>query len=228
MNISQHMLTALRSAVQQRYPFPHFVANNVFPTTFYNDVLLPMLAQKDDYEGVEGRYANRTFANGLVLPELDFMSSKEFFGDVLRLFPEPLRLCYGGTNQRFTRDVRLIRDCQHYKIGPHTDITKKVISLLFYLPPDDSLRDYGTVIYHPKPHFQRDPDDTRYGRHYDFDDFDELARVPFLPNTCLGFWRTDWSWHGVPPIPDVVRRDVLLYNIYTANPKGDGNAPLQS
>lgn len=189
-------------------PFPWFYAQNVFPREFY-DLLQRELAFKDDFHFE--KFANRTFADSLGIPELDFMQSADFLRFVLKLFPDAVRARFGSGQHQFSREVRLIRDQQHYKIGPHTDAPWKVVSLLFYLPPDDSLREYGTAIYVP-----RDPTFTcEGGPHYPFEPFEEVWRAPFLPNTCLGFFKTNKSFHGVPPIPVPVRRDVLLYNIYT-------------
>jgi len=207
MNIQEHVIAALRGAPRHKEPFPWFFAENVFPSDFYAH-LQDVLAKKEDFH--TEKFANRTFANSPLDPALDFMASNEFFHEMLRLFSEELVADYGGKKATFTRDVRLIRDNQGYKIGPHTDAPWKVLSLLFYLPPDDSMKEYGTAIYVPKNKSFRCPG----GPHYSFEHFDMVDRVPFLPNTCLGFWKTDHSFHGVPPIAGVVRRDVLLYNIY--------------
>lgn len=205
--LDDHVKDALARVPPHDKPFPWFYAQNVFPPHFYN-VLQRELADKDDFHFE--KFANRTFADSLGIPELDFMQSADFLRFILKLFPDAVRERFGTGQRQFSREVRLIRDQQHYKIGPHTDAPWKVVSLLFYLPPDDSLRDYGTAIYVP-----RDPTFTcEGGPHYPFEPFEEVWRAPFLPNTCLGFFKTNKSFHGVPPIPVPVRRDVLLYNIY--------------
>lgn len=212
MNIEEHVLAALKGAEKHTYPFPFFFAENVFPADFYADIRA-ILEAKTDYSN-ESRtgssYANRTFSEGNDLPGTEFMHSQDFLIQMLHLFEPQLKAEYGGKAMKFRRDIRLIRDHQNYAIGPHTDAAWKVLSLLFYLPPDESMRQYGTSFYRPLDKSFRCPG----GPHHKFEDFKEIGRAPFLPNSCLGFWKTDTSFHGVAPIPDIITRDVLLYNIY--------------
>jgi hypothetical protein len=195
-------------AVKLHDPFPHFFARDVFPAPFYAE-LMRKLTSKTDFH--DEKFANRAFADSLGdFPELEFMKSKEFFAAMLQLFPDDLKHDFGGRKVSFYRDLRLIRDRQHYKIGPHTDAKWKVLSLLFYLPATHEHRDYGTVIYAPKDDAFR----CAGGPHYPFEPFREVWRAPYVPNSCLGFYKTDHSFHGVPPIPIDIQRDVLLFNIY--------------
>jgi hypothetical protein len=85
------------------------------------------------------------------------------------------------------------------------------VSLLFYLPPDDSMRHLGTSIYAP-----RDPTLRCEGTaHHPFERFKRVATMEYRPNTLFGFFKTDRAFHGVDPIADErVERDLLLYNIY--------------
>lgn len=205
MNLQRHVTSALHFATKFRVPFPHFFVENVFPDGFYEELMI-LLAQKTDFHAE--KFANREFADEVGIPALDFMKSKGFFNDMLRLFysdgialPQDMQMGY---------DLRLIRDSQNYKIGPHTDNKSKVLSLLFYLPEDAMYRECGTSIFVPN-----DPDfRCGGGPHYKFDGFREVWRAPFLPNSCFGFWKTNNSFHGVLPLPVQFRRDVLLYNIY--------------
>lgn len=208
MTIEEHVLFMLESAEQILTPFPHIFAINVFPTDFYTN-LQTKLATKSDFHAE--KFRNREFADSIAeFPEVDFMLSKDFLKRMLFLFKQPCIDRFGGQNLQFRRDLRLIRDSEGYAIGPHTDSPDKVLSLLFYLPSNEALREYGTSILVPNDPTFRCPGT----RHHNFSDFTEIWRAPFLPNTCLGFWKTDASFHGVYPIPIPIRRDVLLYNIY--------------
>jgi hypothetical protein len=201
-------------------PFPAFYAENVFPIDFYERLLDQIDAKRDYSPNPQGKFANRTFADDIGIPELDFMFGPDFLKAVVHLFEQPFMERFGDKAVKLTRDLRLIRDSKEYKIGPHTDAPWKLISLLFYLPRDASMREYGTSILVPNdPRFK-----CEGGPHYDFEPcpgispgFREVWRAPFLPNTCLGFWKTSRSFHGVYPIPEAVRRDVLLYNVYVDN-----------
>lgn len=207
MNLQRHVTTSLQLATKFRVPFPHFFAENVFPEGFYDELML-ILREKDDFH--EEKFKNRGFADQIGIPALDFMAEKGFFKQMLHLFHAELLRDFGGSECRFARDIRLIRDSQNYKIGPHTDIASKVLSLLFYLPDDFTYREFGTSIFVPRDESFTCPG----GPHYKFDDFREVWRAPYLPNSCFGFWKTSNSFHGVLPLPVQFRRDVLLYNIY--------------
>lgn len=207
MNTEQHMLYALRNAPLKKWPFPHFYAENVFPDDVYREILRN-LHKKSDYE--EREYKNRTFALDSTLPGLEFMLSPAFLQNMLAIFNEQAKPLAENEKLQVMRDVRLIRDRQQYKIGPHTDAKWKLVSLLFYLPADNWHQQYGTSIFIPKaPRFT-----CEGGPHYPFEDFHKVYTAPFAPNTCFGFWKTNRSFHGVEPIPVQFNRDILLFNIY--------------
>lgn len=213
MNLQRHVTSALQLTTKFRVPFPHFFAENVFPEGFYEELMI-LLERKDDFSARE--FENRQFASEIGIPALDFMLEKGFMRDMLHLFNVEAQALVSDGKTMFGRDLRLIRDSRDYKIGPHTDTPAKVLSLLFYLPADETYRDFGTSIFIPE-----DPDfRCAGGPHYPFEGFREVWRAPFLPNSCFGFWKTTNSFHGVLPLPVQFRRDVLLYNIYTAPDKG--------
>lgn len=186
------MMQAIWDAPLVSYPFPHFYAKDVFSKDVYQTILknLPPDDQMEPYKA----YPARSDCEA-VIPLFD----KPFFKLVLKKFG------VHGTKH----ELRFVRDRSGYAIPPHTDKPKKVVSLLYYLPEDDSQRDFGTGIYVP----DEEGFTCKEGKHYDFNSFTEVYRAPFLPNSCFGFVRTDNSFHGVRAIPDVVR-NVLLYNIY--------------
>ena len=108
-----------------------------------------------------------------------------------------------------------VRDSSDYRLGPHTDSVTKIMSFLFYLPPDESMALLGTSIYAPK---QADFRCSR-GLHYRFDRFRLVTTMPYLPNSLFGFVRTGNSFHGVEPITATgICRDLLLYDIQRMNP----------
>jgi len=127
-------------------------------------------------------------------------------------FEEGIRERFGEGAQLHTDvDGRFVRDFNQYLIHPHTDQPKKLVSLLFYLPADDSLRQHGTTLYRPIDSEMRCNGATRHS----FDLFRKIATMPFQPNALLGFLKTDRSFHGVEEIRgERIERNVLLYNIY--------------
>lgn len=210
LDIEGHVAYALRNAQVKNWPFPHFFAENVFPEDFYRG-LVRELAQKDDFQALEGRYNGRTFGKTDEFAGLAFMHEKPFLKHVCHIFKEAMQQRFKGEKTAVYHDLRLVRDGKGYSIGPHTDASWKVVSLLFYLPEDSFYSQCGTSLYLPKifPEFT-----CPGGPHHDFADFKRIYTAPYIPNSCFGFFKTDNSFHGVEPLEYDFRRDVLLYNVY--------------
>ena len=208
-----HVSYQMRNAKVNSWPFPHFFIENVFPDDFYTQ-LLETLPLDVDYQSGESNYHGRRFADPLQNPLLAFMTSKEFLRMVVSCFQQQAKNRFGDGSMHLSRDLRLVRDGQGYQIGPHTDAVWKVISLLFYLPEDYALHRLGTSLYVPKDPAFICPG----GPHHEFDNFKNVHTAPFIPNSCLGFWKTNTSFHGVEPITIPCTRNVLLYNVYEAPP----------
>lgn len=206
-----HVIYKLRNAPVNYWPFPHFQVINVFPPEQYHS-LVWNLTHDTVFEGEDnGRYHGRTFAKKVRAPELKFMQTDEFMRQVCSIFDGHMREhCKRVKSGEIYSDLRLIRDCEGYQIGPHTDAKWKLISLLFYLPESYNYGNFGTSIYVPKNRGYT----CEGGPHHKFDGFDEVSRANFVPNSCFGFWKTNNSFHGVEPITKDFNRDVLLYNVY--------------
>jgi hypothetical protein len=112
--------------------------------------------------------------------------------------------------------VLIVRDSTTYSLGPHADAARKVLSFLFYLPPDDSKAHLGTSIYVPLDLTFR----CEGGPHYDFKKFRRVLTMPYVPNTLFAFMKTSNSFHGVEPIQEQgIRRDLMLYDIRLQKPQ---------
>ncbi len=183
-------------------PYPHTYLTRCFPESYYEEMLTNL---PPDEAYTDRTFENRAMCRTSDLPgfwkELnDWMLTRKVVGAVMDLF---------GKTGSVKADVRLVRDSEGYKIKPHTDIKSKLISLLFYLPKEDT--DGGTSIMVPiKPGFTSDG-----LKRFEFDDFRKVYTAPFSRNTCFGFPRSDVSFHGVEPT-SLKQRDVLLLNIYAA------------
>ncbi len=215
LDIEQHVKYALLNARKLNWPFPHFYATNIFPSDYYDGIqsFLRSLREQDFKNSTNagsGHYANRAFALDSVIPGCEFMQSVDFLRVVMSIFQKEAAERFTNEQISLSRDIRLIRDSKEYKIGPHTDAKWKLISLLFYLPKDERYSEFGTSLFVP-----RDPAFVcEGGPHHGFEGFKKVWTAPFIPNSCLGFWKTNHSFHGVEPIPIEIRRDVLLYNVY--------------
>lgn len=209
IGVQEHVLYALRNATINRFPFPHFHVGHVFPEDFYAE----MLAQLDTnptYKGEDNKYHGRTFGDAATLPMLDWMNDPSFMQHVAMIFADQLKQRYQGRKCGIYHDLRLVRDQKGYYIGPHTDAQWKLVSLLFYLPYTNMHAEHGTSIYVPNDPKVR----CAGGPHHGFEHFKRVATMPYFANTCFGFFKTDNSFHGVEPINEDFRRDVLLYNLY--------------
>jgi hypothetical protein len=222
------------------FPYPHFFLEEVFDPKYY-DRLQAMLPEPADMlpiaqvRPVKG-YDER-FVFDLTGPQLDALpAQKQVFWRELHQwlvggrFGQVVLNRFGHfMNQRFTTDqvalhdeALLVQDVTNYKLGPHTDAPRKVVTLIFYLPQDTSQSHLGTSIYVPKDAAFRCPG----GPHYPHDAFDRVWTAPFLPNSLFAFFKTDNSFHGVERVVDEdCRRWLLLYDFYEQAPRTAASAP---
>jgi hypothetical protein len=111
-------------------------------------------------------------------------------------------------------DALLVNDQTNYAVGPHTDAPHRLVTFLFYLPRDTSMRELCTSVYRAK-----DPSFTCWGGpHHPFEKFDFVRTVEFLPNRLLAFPKTERSFHGVEKIErEGINRPLLINNIRLLN-----------
>jgi hypothetical protein len=227
-----HLFYRVANAPVLSYPFPHFYLESVFPDDYYRQMLESLPPQSayvplaDTGTVRPGTYRERfsldpaeyartepqTPATQLWGELVQWMEGGEFANLLLRKFEAAMVSRFGHSNEfRYDQETRLFRDFTNFSIGPHTDSPRKLISLLFYLPRDDSMRHLGTSIFEPL-----EPGFTCEGtRHHDFANFRRVYTAPFRPNTLFAFGKTDNAFHGVVPIADAqIERNMLLYNIY--------------
>jgi hypothetical protein len=236
-SVMLHVMYRIANAPIRSFPFPHIYAEDVFPPDFYA-TLRRNLPPNDGYVRLidtglvtKGYNQNRL----TVFPKDDHIarlpeSLRQFWRDTLNGFldKEFGRVTLGKflptITQRFAKpgdnrpmpilsssEVALVRDLASYALGPHSDAPSKLVSLLFYLPEDDSRPHLGTALYLPK--------DRRFtcpgGPHHGFDKFDHVVTMPYRPNTLFGFPKTATSFHGVPPLPATASdRDLLQFNLF--------------
>lgn len=208
-------------------PFPHVYAENVFPRDFYEEMrrqLPPASAyvRLSDTSRTTGDYEQRLI---LHFKELDRLaeSQRRFWEELsswflasdlasvlVRKFHDVLRDAIGKDLRALEYGVEamLVKDLDRYRIGPHTDVRSRAVSVMFYLPKDERYERHGTALYEPlQPSFRSDG-----SAHLEFGSFRKIATAPYRPNAMFGFPRTDASFHGVEPIADTtIERDVLLY-----------------
>jgi hypothetical protein len=230
--VEQHVIYGISNAPLRQHPYPHLYLESVFPEEFYRSMRDnwpdggSLVSLADSGRVTPGAYPDRfilPFADEEIekLPEekrafwRDFGSwflGERFRRALMQKFTPDIRRRFGSAldRQSFSVDSLIVRDRVNYRLGPHTDATSKLLSLLFYCPDDDRAKHLGTSIYEP-----RDPDfRCAGGPHYSHDQFIKVATMEYRPNSLFAFFKTDNSFHGVEPIKDDgVLRDLLLYDI---------------
>ena len=233
-DVDLHVQYRIANAPMLEFPYPHIYVRDIFPPDFYARLRanLPSESQLRTLTAL-GRVTEGYPETRLVLPlepehtarlepgqrgfweELaGWMRGRAFGQLMIAKFAAYLQYRFKDMNaQRFGDEALIVRDRTQYFLGPHTDATSKVLSFLFYLPPDASMAHLGTSLYVPK--------DPRFtcpgGPHHEFELFRRVRTMEYLPNTLFAFMKTPDSFHGVEPItqPDV-QRDLLLYDIKVA------------
>ena len=225
-----HLAYRVANAPINPFPYPHFYVQDIFPPDFYRKLqamlpdpqaMLP-IAQVRPVKGYNERFVMEFGGpQHAGLPE----AKRAFWSDFYAMltagrFGNVVLGKFGPfVEQRFGRDPNLelydeallVQDVTDYRLGPHSDAPHKVITLLFYLPGDDTQRHLGTSMYVPKDPNFRCPG----GPHYKHASFDRVWTMPFLPNSLFAFVKSDVSFHGVEPVQDAgCRRWLLLYDMY--------------
>lgn len=106
--------------------------------------------------------------------------------------------------------LHAIQDTGDYALPPHTDLCRKLATMLIYLPDVSGSPGEGTVLFRPK-----DPSFTcRHGiTHHDPRKFEACGTAAYIPNHAFMFARTDRSFHGVRRLPSGSRRHLLQLTV---------------
>jgi FkbM family methyltransferase len=237
--VLEYILGRIAATPITEHPFPYMVVDKIFPEPYFQMALehfptdeqmvpidetgragpayrdrLVTLFTLEHFERLE--HAARDFWLGFA----DWLYSEQFINGVIdKFWPHvACRLAdLAAHNQgiKVHGDALIVSDKTNYAIGPHTDVTRRLITFLFYLPKDESLASLGTSIYTPKdPYLESDG-----SKHFPFEPFVKLTTIPFLPNRALIFVRNNRSFHGVEPITLAdPERHLVIYNIRIAEP----------
>ncbi len=230
-----HALRRMHDTPLQSDPFPHKIVDNVFPQEYFDEMrkqfppVDSMISLGETGRVPQGAYAERLCVllepDGMArIPEpqrsfwmglAQWLFHPHFINRVSEIFwthsENRFACCRTHDNHvRVRGDGLLVSDRTNYAIGPHTDAPHRLITFLFYMPGDESLRALGTSIYRPKdPGFV-----CSSGTHYPFDQFERVSTAEFLPNRLFVFAKNERSFHGVEPIAQVgVDRRLLVYNV---------------
>lgn len=235
-----HAMYQILNAPLRTWPFPHICVHNILPADFYAELMRNRLDDDCFTPLVETGRVGKGYsgARACVFPaEVDKLPTSEekraFWKRLFETFRDAefssiwLSVFKHGMAEKLAdnkmtaadlklhNEMFLMRDTTTYSLGPHTDTPRKMVSVLFYMPPDDSNSHLGTSAYVPK--------DRNFtclgGPHHPFGKFDLVATMPYVPNTLVAFPQTKRSFHGVEPVAregDV--RDLILFDLKTRLP----------
>jgi hypothetical protein len=228
-NATAHFKNQISQTELNLDPFPYVYVKDVFPTELYQQILdhIPennKLKTLHELGRVTANYSekrkampldtqgvsvlNKTRSHKLWLSISDWIASPEFQDVITQKFRSFLSSRFQDQKPKLSTSSFFISDQVGYELGPHTDAAWKVITLLFYLPSDNSLSHLGTSVYkHINPDFECTGES-----HYNRSEFKLCKTCEFLPNTMFGFFRTSTSFHGVEPLVqhDVVRNTITV------------------
>lgn len=195
----EYFYQQLQKADIKQEPFFHCVVNNALQDKLYKSLI----------EEMPNNLFHQTPTKNelrLIFPEIykelpkvwketvDILMSDDFKKQIINKFS----LDFDGKPEVVVFDMK-----KHYKLGPHVDSPYKLFTSLFYLPPDNSLESYGTILYKKK---------VENPKKYNWADFKEVKRVNFKPNTFFCFGGKE-SYHGLEVIEEDIHRVSMQYLI---------------
>lgn len=238
-HVLDHVCKRVASAAVESDPFPYAVIDEILPREYYEEAVsqFPAPSQMRPIRET-GRVARDAYPERYVTlfnaedftsltesqrrfwTEFDeWMNSDLFLQAFVAKFQadlEPrLTKILATEKALLTRgDALLVNDHTKFKIGPHTDAPHRLVTFLFYMPKDESMKALGTSVYRPK-----DPNFVCWGGpHHASDNFRLVDTVEFMPNRLLTFPKTEKSFHGVEQISrEGVVRPLVINNIRLLN-----------
>jgi len=207
-------------------PWPHCVKQDFLPTQLYQK-LIKTLPKKPKPESSPSRtwvtFTSKFFLTGesekfkffsheeanwwgkdFILPLSNIISffvdrtSFLYISENFKKFsPSLLEL---GEDETIIFQVRLNHDRDDYNLDVHLDHPEKLLSIILYLPIDESSQNGGTSLYRPiDENLEQMKRIQNIGyKYFDKSLFNFEKKIPFSPNTGFVFLRTDESWHAKP------------------------------
>jgi hypothetical protein len=221
-----HAIKTIKAATIKIDPFDHIYMSDFFPPDLYKE-LLAQLPDKKFYQNLGPRdtrldgtstrdvfnILNPGLRHNAGIDETSLwhevaegLSSNMIAVALFEKFALALAARFGisanaaGSLAYEILELRLLRDTVDYKLLPHTDSSKKLITLQAYLAsPGDDPR-LGTSLY-------------EMSMDGPLQSFVEVTRLEFLPNSAYAFAISANSWHGREKLVQRVERNTLILNV---------------
>ncbi len=203
----------------QTQPFDHVCLSDLFPPEFYRQLLASIPADEHFHElrhrdalradGSSTRLRRYLYPEHIRrlpaavrerwLPLARLLVSRDLQDVFKRKFQRALEARFGCPIDRlnFYPVPIIVRDLPGYRIGIHSDVMKKAITVQFYLPADDAQRHLGTVFH--------DGNAAEAAL--------RTRQMPFMPASGYAFpVQEEESWHSAKTTTDAdgERRSIML------------------
>jgi hypothetical protein len=227
--LTAHAVASIEAADHFSLPFPHIVFRNFFPADFYRDLVRSVPTEGYDPITNSGtRVALRLYGEHIekIDPALRsawtkvsaVLTSKEVERAIRNKLHDGLEIRARGDKVPDADDLKLVakpvvyRDRDGYRIKPHPDTRKKVVTMQLYCPADIGQEALGTTLYRAS---------LKGLFHVGCYCLEPVKTIPFLPNVGYAFVvlkayhsLTKMSWHGRPPIKTDQPRISILNTFY--------------
>jgi hypothetical protein len=224
-----HAVASIDSADYSADPFPHIVFRDFFPDSFYQKLVRSIPTQGyDPITGTGTRMALRLYGEHVGHVEAAFrplweavsamLTSKDVEDAIRERLHDGLEIRARGDKVANAEALKLVAkpvlysDRDGYRIKPHPDTRKKVVTMQLYCPPDDSQEKLGTTLYKAS---------LKGLFHVGSYCLEPVKTIPFLPNLGYAFVvlkayhsLKNMSWHGRPPIETDRHRISILNTFY--------------
>lgn len=229
-DLIDHAVASIEAADCFSQPFPHIFFRNFFPEEFYaqmikafpsdgytsiarNDTRLELALYDNHVDRVEEGL------RGLWSAVSDTLTSGEVEAAIRKQLRQGLETrargdkVSGADNLRMVPRPVLYIDKDGYKINPHPDTRKKIVTMQLYCPSDETQRELGTTLYQTS---------LKGLLHVGSYGLEPVKTFPFLPNVGYAFvvlkahhTLTGMSWHGRPTIKTTSSRPRMsILNTY--------------
>lgn len=222
MSIKNQIIYNIINTPVQKWPWPHCIFENILPEDLYH-VLMDNIPEEDhfvtitkmknfggyDIDWSKDKNNLRHVIHDLnQLPESQrnlWMACRDFFTDG-QLKQELLTKLRSEIDQHrgpsffsdveFYDDFQLTLDKPGHDLPPHTDVLYKVFSIIINLAKDKNNTNMATSIM----------------QCIDKKNMSIVRNTPYWPNTGVGVFKTEESWHGVSPVKE--NRLTIQYVLY--------------
>ena len=218
-----HFLNAVDNADYSKVPYEHCYIHNIFSDTLYEELLEKLPSDESYYYMRHPELAEYGKESPRLRLELDnkyveTLPEGHVFRTVAKILhsKELKSLFFKKFKHTLKRDNRLglkcspqpcfIRDKKGYKIKPHPDSLRKVITFQIYLPEDNSNEDVGTIV------------NTKDKPGKSKDSWSVYKQFKFHRNTAYAFPVSKDSWHSVDTLGKDFDRNTMMSIYYNTRP----------